>query len=92
MRRSASRPGRGPWTSPAITTRTGLFSLFAFEFGAPLGHLVTWVAGVPAINSSDTDMIESSAYAALGILIGLGALGSERRWTVPKPVAAPVGD
>lgn len=49
-----------------------------FDLGAPLGQLVTRIAGVPAINDSDTDMIVSSVAATMGILFGVAAAHSER--------------
>jgi hypothetical protein len=48
------------------------------DAGAPLGQLFTWIAGAPPINDSDTDMIESSVSATMGILFGLAAALSER--------------
>jgi hypothetical protein len=62
----------------ALAVATVFMALLIFDLGAPLGQLFTWIAGVPAINDSDTDMIESSIGAAIGILFGLGAAHSER--------------
>jgi hypothetical protein len=60
----------------ALAVGAVFMALSMSDFGAPLGRLFTWIAGVPAINDSDTDMIESSLGAAIGILFGLAAAHS----------------
>ncbi len=62
----------------ALAFAAVFMALLAFDLGAPLGHLFTWIAGVPAINDSDTDLIESSVAATTGVLIGLAVVQSER--------------
>jgi hypothetical protein len=62
----------------ALAFAVVFMALLMFDLGAPLGQLFTRIAGVPAINDSDTDMIESSVAATMGILFGLAAPHSER--------------
>jgi hypothetical protein len=65
-----------------------LIGLLATDLGAPVGRLFTWIAGVPAINDSDTDMIVSSVSAMMGFLFGLTAVRSERRRPAPELAVA----
>jgi hypothetical protein len=62
----------------ALAFAAVFMALAMFDLGAPLGQLFTGIAGVPAINYSDTDTIVSSIATTMGILFGVAAAYSER--------------
>ena len=65
-----------------------LLGLLVTDYGAPVGRLFTWIAGVPAINDSDTNVIGSSVSAMMGLLFGLTAARSERQRPAPELAVA----